>query len=76
MEHFVSVSEANQRFSSLLKKVKQGDKVIITSRGTEVAELSARQKKRPTQAEIDAYFEFAKSIPRRTFNWTREDAYD
>ncbi len=75
MEHVVTASEANQRFSSLLKKVKQGDKVVITSRGEEVAELVPRRK-RTSQKDVDAALEFLNSLPRRTYNWTREDAYD
>ena len=75
MEHIVTASEANQRFSSLLKKVKQGDKVVITSRGEEVAELVPRRKV-TTQKDMDELVDFLDTLPRRTYDWTREDAYD
>jgi prevent-host-death family protein len=75
MEHVVTASEANQRFSSLLKKVKQGDKVVITSRGEAVAEL-VPSRKRTSQKDVDELLGFLDTLPRRTFNWTREDAYD
>ena len=71
----VTASEANQHFSSLLKKVKAGDKIVITSRGEAVAEL-VPSRRVTSQKDMNEALAFLDSLPRRTFNWTREDAYD
>jgi prevent-host-death family protein len=75
MEQFISTSEANQNFSAVMRRVKKGERFVVTSRGEEVAEIIPRGKKRPS--EIQELMDFLEAQPRRTLpNWTREDAYD
>jgi prevent-host-death family protein len=76
MEKYVSATEANQRFSEILREVADGDSFAITSRGRVVAEINPpkkRKKKRSTE-------EFLAELETRpiiiTGPWKREDLYD
>ena len=40
MERAISASEANQRFSELLREVQEGESFVVTSRGRPVAKVT------------------------------------
>jgi prevent-host-death family protein len=76
MDKYVSATEANQRFSEILRYVADGESFAVTSRGRVVAEITPpkkREKKRSTE-------EFLAELESRpiiiTGPWKREDLYD
>jgi prevent-host-death family protein len=76
MDRAISASEANQRFSELLREVGQGDSFVVISRGRPVARVvpvdtSAKQKS--TRRLLD----FVDKLPRRNVGpWVRDELYD
>ncbi|SMH56855.1 type II toxin-antitoxin system Phd/YefM family antitoxin [Mesorhizobium australicum] len=77
MNRIVTAAEANRDFSKLLKRVKEGDTVVITNHGTTIAtlapadadDLAARQK------ALDALVERLQSQPVKNIGkWTRDEA--
>lgn len=76
MEKYVSATEANQRFSEILREVGEGESFAVTSRGKVVAEINPpkkREKKRSTE-EFLAHLEGRPNIIVKP--WKREDLYD
>lgn len=76
MDKYVSATEANQRFSEILREVGEGESFAVTSRGKVVAEISPpkkREKKRSTE-EFLAELESRPNIIVKP--WKREDLYD
>jgi len=77
MNRIVTAAEANRDFSKLLKRVKEGDTVVITNHGTTIAtlapadadDLAARQK------ALDALVERLQNQPVKNIGkWTRDEA--
>lgn len=76
MDRIVTATEANQRFSELLRDVSQGDSFTITSRGKPVARVTAPVPEQSQADKIDAYIERTKNRPIvYTGPWKREDLY-
>ncbi len=76
MDKYVSATEANQRFSEILREVADGDSFAVLSRGRVVAEITPpkkREKKRSTE-EFLAELESRPIIHGKP--WKREDLYD
>ena len=48
-----SVYEAKARFSELIRKVRDGESVVITYRGTEVAELRPLSEEKTVEERIE-----------------------
>jgi prevent-host-death family protein len=76
----VSAAEANRRFSALLRRVAQGERIVVTSRGKPVATLAPpalqRDKVREAaRARLLARLKAqpASNVPR---SWTRDELYD
>jgi prevent-host-death family protein len=76
MDKYVSATEANQRFSEILREVADGESFAVLSRGRVVAEITPpkkREKKRSTR-------EFLAELESRPIihgnPWKREDLYD
>lgn len=78
MDRIVTATEANQRFSELLREVSAGDTITITSHGKPVAEMAPpKPKKRLTKEEMKAFWERMDALPRIvTGPWTRDELYD
>lgn len=55
----INIREARRHFSGLLKKVEEGQEIIITRRNKEVARLVGYQDKRP---ELPALSDFREKI--------------
>jgi prevent-host-death family protein len=78
MEKSVSAADANRRFSELLRTVKQGDCVTVTSHGKPVAKITpVAEHDRATEGARAALFarlrtERAVKVGR----WTRDELYD
>lgn len=77
----ITATEANQRFSEMLRRVQQGESFVVTSRGHPVARLEAAndshvddpEERRKSMEELIA---FMRRQPVRVFDWKREDLYD
>ena len=78
MDKAISASDANRRFSELLRTVKKGGSVIITSHGHPVAKITpAVEDERAAAGARSALF--ARLRAQRAVNvgrWTREELYD
>ena len=78
MEKTVSAADANRRFSELLRTVKTGKSVIVTSHGKPVAkivpvEASEQVADRAWQALLNR---LSKQRAVNAGRWTREELYD
>ena len=77
MERAISASDANQRFSELLREVQEGESFVVTSRGRPVAKVMPVDEFDPQGPGIDALLDFVEALPRRTGHaWRREDLYE
>jgi prevent-host-death family protein len=65
----VSIREANQNFSRLLKEVEAGETVVITRQGKPVAQLGPRQESRLDDPQFRARFE---QLRQRLRQWPRD----
>ena len=76
MDRLISATEANQRFSEMLRDVGAGESVTITSRGRPVARLVPVEQ--ASQAEkVRQLLAYVDTLPRIVGEpWTREDLYD
>lgn len=76
MDRLISATEANRRFSELLRDVAAGESFTVTSRGRPVARVLPVERKGGRQGveRLLAYFE-ANPIG-HTGPWTREDLYE
>lgn len=76
MERAITASDANQRFSEMLRDVQDGETFVVTSRGRPVAKISPVQDQDRQGPEIDALLAFVAELPRRHLEeWRREDLY-
>jgi prevent-host-death family protein len=74
----VSAADANRRFSELLRTVKQGRSVVVTSHGKPVATISPVVKDNRVAEGARAAL-FARLRRERVVNagrWTRDELYD
>lgn len=76
MDRAISASEANQRFSEMLREVGQGDSFVVMSRGRAVARVvpvDADAKQKSAKRLLD----FVGKLPKRSIApWTRDELYD
>jgi prevent-host-death family protein len=78
MDRIVTATEANQRFSELLREVSAGESFTITSRGKPVAEITPpKMKNRLTPEDMKSLWaEMDKYPPMITGPWTRDELYE
>ncbi len=78
MNKAVSASDANRRFSELLRTVKQGRSVIVTSHGKPVAKISpVVEDNRAVEGARSALFvRLRRERVVNTGRWTRDELYD
>jgi len=78
MDKAVSAADANRRFSELLRAVKKGRSVVVTSHGKPVAKITpVVEDERAAEGARSAHF--ARLRAGRAVNsgrWTREELYD
>ncbi|NNM70933.1 type II toxin-antitoxin system Phd/YefM family antitoxin [Enterovirga aerilata] len=78
----VSAADANRHFSKLLREVKAGETVVITSHGEPVARIEPvseeEQDRARRQAALKKLFDRLESQPAMNIpiTWTRDDIYD
>jgi prevent-host-death family protein len=77
MDRIVTATEANQRFSELLREVSAGESFTITSRGKPVAEITPpKPKKQASKEALQEMFARMDKLPGVvTGPWTRDDLY-
>lgn len=76
MDRAITASEANQRFSEMLRDVARGDSFTVLSRGRPVARVTPvdDDERKRSFARLLAFLE---AQPRRQIEpWTREDLYE
>ena len=78
MEKTISAADANRRFSELLRIVKSGRNVVVTSHGKPVAKITPMvEDERAAEGARSALI--ARLRRQRTVNvgrWTRDELYD
>jgi prevent-host-death family protein len=78
MDNAVSAADANRRFSELLRTVKKGRSVVVTSHGKPVAKITpVGEDERAAEGARSALF--ARLRTARAVNagpWTRDELYD
>jgi prevent-host-death family protein len=74
----VTASEANRRFSELLKEVRKGETILVTSHGEPVAELRPSQQNDVDRAAaFERLMEHLRSQPAMNRGgWTRAELYE
>lgn len=76
MDRAISASDANQRFSEMLRDVAQGDAFVVMSRGRPVARVVPVDSKGDAQT-IKGLLNFLETLPvRHAGPWTRDDLYN
>ena len=77
MQRAISASDANQRFSEMLREVQEGGSFVVTSRGRPVAKVTPVDDVDRQAPAIDALLAFLVELPRRRLDaWRREDLYE
>ena len=78
MEKAVSAADANRRFSELLRTVKKGRSVLVTSHGKPVARVTpVIEDERAAEAARSALFaRLRKGRAGNAGRWTRDELYD
>jgi len=78
MYKVVSAADANRRFSELLRTVKKGRSVIVTSHGKPVAKITpVAEDERAAEAARCALFARLRTEPVVNIGrWTRDELYD
>ncbi|TAJ78415.1 MAG: type II toxin-antitoxin system prevent-host-death family antitoxin [Gallionellaceae bacterium] len=74
----ITAADANRQFSSLLRKVAQGETVTVTSRGKPVATISPAQANNAqrTAAKKTLLARLKKQTATGARNWTRDELYE
>ncbi len=76
MDKAISASEANQRFSELLREVAAGNSFTVTSRGRPVARVIPIEPE-DQQGKIKRLLDYVRARPIGFAGpWTREDLYE
>lgn len=78
MDKTVSAADANRRFSELLRSVKKGRSVIVTSHGKPVARITApfEDERAAEGARADLFARLRKERAVHVGRWTRDELYD
>ena len=78
MDKAVSAADANRRFSELLRTVKGGRSVIVTSHGKPVAKVTpALEDERAAKGARSALFaRLRKERAVKAGHWTRDELYE
>jgi len=78
MNREISAAEANRRFSELLRAVKMGHSVVVTSHGKPVAKIMpvAEDGRAAEQARAALFARLRKARAVNAGRWTRGELYD
>ena len=77
MERAITASDANQRFSEMLRAVQDGDTFVVTSRGRPVAKVTPVDGIAGQPRRIDTLLDRLEAMPIRIVgDWNRAELYD
>ena len=78
MEKAISAADANRRFSELLRTVRKGRSIIVTSHGKPVARITpfAEDERVFGTARSAVFTRLRKQRAVHAGRWTREELYD
>ena len=77
MERAITASDANQRFSEMLREVQAGETFVVTSRGRPVAKVMPIDALEQQGSALDALLGYVETLPRRRADgWQRGDLYE
>ncbi len=78
MDQSVSAADANRQFSELLRTVKKGRSVVVTSHGKPVARISpvVEDDLAATGARTALFTRLRKERVGKAGRWTRDELYD
>jgi prevent-host-death family protein len=81
MDIRVTATEANQRFSEILRRAQQGESFVVTSRGRPVVRMEAvsLEKDQTREERAESFRALVKSLrqhPITVLDWKREGLYD
>ena len=78
MDKAVSAADANRRFSELLRAVKKGRSVIVTSHGRPVAKImpAVEDERAAAGARAALFARLRTERAVRVGRWTRDELYD
>lgn len=78
MDRAISAADANRRFSELLRTVKKGQSVIVTSHGKPVAKVTpaAADERSAAAARTALFARLRAERPVTVGRWTRDELYD
>lgn len=78
MDEAISAAEANRRFSSLLRGVREGRSYVVTSHGRAVARVisAGGHEAEPTHARATLLARLEKQPVVSVGRWTRDELYD
>ncbi len=78
MDRIVAASEANRRFSELLRTVKKGRSVVVTSHGRPVARImpAVEGERAAEAARSELFARLKKEQAVKVGRWTRDELYD
>lgn len=76
MDRAITASEANQRFSEMLREVAEGESFTVMSRGRAVARVLPVDRESEARSVL-RLLRFVDGLPtRRSGSWTRGDLYE
>jgi prevent-host-death family protein len=77
MEKAISASDANRKFSQLLREVRDGQSYIVTSHGKPVARIAPAKQNRAAASARTALLKRLQSEPVVNIGkWKRDDLYE
>jgi prevent-host-death family protein len=77
MDKIVSASEANRKFSQMLRSVREGDSYVVTSHGRPIARLLPVKEDRNRSSAKSRLLKRLQSQPAHDIGpWTREELYE
>lgn len=74
----ISAAEANRRFSEVLRSVRAGDSIVVTSHGKPVAKIMPVDEvgKEAHKAQSALFTRLRKQRAVQVGKWTRDELYD
>ena len=76
MDRAITASEANQRFSEMLREVAEGDSFTVLSRGRPVARVTPVDRE-DQKRRIERLLAYVETLPLRYAGpWNRQELYD
>jgi len=76
MEKAISASEANRKFSEVLRGVREGQTYVVTSHGRPVARIEPVESRRRRKAKAALLARVAAQPVQNIGRWTRDELYD